>query len=304
LASIIAPSLTLIVDTLLAQAPGHERFLKQRFTDVPAREEQLLTRLSDRIVAIAGKELVRYCADYDWLTRMLLDEELAFRRSRRYRYTTLAEVEQHVYGDDEFMARYMNGLLLTQILWSNHTRAFAFYLDRFLGPAEQGRRMLEIGPGHGLLLAAAAESGRCSEVHGWDISAASLAGTRKALAAIGTTAELSQKGFTSSDQTGETFDLIALSEVLEHLEHPEDALRKLTRLLRPGGRIFIQVPVNSPAPDHLLLLRSPEEAVSFVSGHGFTVIEREFFPATNTTLDEARRLALTISISMICRRST
>jgi ubiquinone/menaquinone biosynthesis C-methylase UbiE len=40
----------------------------------------------------------------------------------------------------------------------------------------------------------------------------------------------------------ESFDLVLCTEVLEHLERPEDALMQLRRLRSPGGRIIVTVP--------------------------------------------------------------
>ncbi|MCC7146650.1 MAG: class I SAM-dependent methyltransferase [Phycisphaeraceae bacterium] len=41
---------------------------------------------------------------------------------------------------------------------------------------------------------------------------------------------------------GELFDLVILSHVLEHILEPVDFLKQLAELLRPGGKIFIDVP--------------------------------------------------------------
>lgn len=37
-------------------------------------------------------------------------------------------------------------------------------------------------------------------------------------------------------------------------------MNTLFAITKPGGHVFIQVPINSPATDHLFLLRSPQEA--------------------------------------------
>jgi len=40
----------------------------------------------------------------------------------------------------------------------------------------------------------------------------------------------------------ETFDIVLLSEVLEHLEQPYEVLNEIYRVLKPGGLFFITVP--------------------------------------------------------------
>src|SRR3990170_4661655 len=38
---------------------------------------------------------------------------------------------------------------------------------------------------------------------------------------------------------GETFDLIVMSDVAEHLKAPDPVFRELARVLRPGGRLLL-----------------------------------------------------------------
>ena len=74
------------------------------------------------------------------------------------------------------------------------------------------------------------------------------------------------------------FDSLVMSEILEHLEEPVAALRAARRVLRSGGLLFVNVPANSPAPDHLFLVESPEHAASLVQQAGFEIIEVQAFP--------------------------
>jgi SAM-dependent methyltransferase len=46
----------------------------------------------------------------------------------------------------------------------------------------------------------------------------------------------------SMDFEDGTFDAVTLIEVLEHLERPADALAQVSRVLRPGGQLFITTP--------------------------------------------------------------
>lgn len=41
-------------------------------------------------------------------------------------------------------------------------------------------------------------------------------------------------------------DCVLLSEVLEHVPHPENLLREAARVLRPGGRVLLTVPFMAP----------------------------------------------------------
>jgi SAM-dependent methyltransferase len=43
-----------------------------------------------------------------------------------------------------------------------------------------------------------------------------------------------------------TFDTVLMTEVLEHLERPADALEEVLRLLRPGGKVILTTPFIWP----------------------------------------------------------
>jgi 2-polyprenyl-3-methyl-5-hydroxy-6-metoxy-1,4-benzoquinol methylase len=199
------------------------------------------------------------------------------------------------------MLRYMRGLLMTQIFWSNHAASMRFYLNEFLIGNAAGYDLLEIGPGHGLLFSRAIADTRSGSVVGWDLSVASVAATREALDKLEVTRpyRLEVRDLFESNECGEAYDAVVFSEVLEHMEEPGKALDAIRGVMRPRGRLYINVPINSPAPDHLLLLRSPDEALSFVKSHGFEIERTGFFPATNYSLEAALKHALTISVCII-----
>lgn len=43
-----------------------------------------------------------------------------------------------------------------------------------------------------------------------------------------------------------SFDIAVCNAVLEHVEDPTGAIEELSRVLRPGGRIWVEVPFNQP----------------------------------------------------------
>ncbi len=44
------------------------------------------------------------------------------------------------------------------------------------------------------------------------------------------------------DEVGSDYDIVVAGDVVEHLSRPLDLLRQVTRLLRPGGQLFLSVP--------------------------------------------------------------
>ena len=304
-----APALRRLVTETLAAWPDHDRFLTRRFEGgvaAPTTEEGAHAELlAEAILRLAGDTLPTVIGDYQWMCARVLEEELHFRRTGGYRRTSFAEALTEVYQNREYMGRYMNGLLLSQVLWGNHTAVSAWYDRVFLGNNPPGHRHLEVGPGHGLLLWLAARDADCGEATGWDISETSLEATRRCLDSLGVDrpVRLQKANVLEPLPKEDRFDSIVVSEILEHLEAPGLALRHLAEVLEPEtGRIFVNMPVNSPAPDHIFLLREPEEVIKLVEDAGLTVHESAVFPATGYTEAQARRHSLTMSVALIATR--
>jgi 2-polyprenyl-3-methyl-5-hydroxy-6-metoxy-1,4-benzoquinol methylase len=297
------PHLARLVGSQLAVFPEHISFLSKRFSALSGTEFNFAEQIAEKIIQIAGVNLDRICTDYRWLSDIILNEELHFRRTGRYRLSTFAEADAQVYSNGELMPRYMNGVLASQLWWRNHTEMLQYFRDDFVARNPSGFRHLEIGPGHGLFLYFAAASANCMSAEAWDVSDASLRSTRCALAAIDLAREVVLKKVNIFDAPREQFTSIAFSEVLEHLERPQDALAILHRLLSDDGRLFLNVPVNSPAPDHLYLFETPELILQMIVEAGFAVESSRFSPCTGATLERARKKKLTISVGVIVRKA-
>ncbi len=295
------PQLSALTASILEAWPQHEAFIAKRFAEPTPAHMTLVEKLSDMICTLGEGQWSNLAADYRWTCEMLLEEELHFRRSGGYRYTTFAEAEALVYSDTPLMTRYINGLLVTQVLWANHTGALKFFIESFLGQSKPDYRLLEIGPGHGLFLYFAATQTAFGHLEAWDVSAASIASTRHALQRLGVEERLTLRKCDLFDgEAPETlFDCAVMSEVLEHLENPLEALQKVRGVLAPGGRIFINAPCNSPAPDHLYLFESPEHISDLVAQAGFSVLETAIFPLTGYSEERARKAKLTLSCAVI-----
>jgi 2-polyprenyl-3-methyl-5-hydroxy-6-metoxy-1,4-benzoquinol methylase len=296
------PNVATLIDAQLQAFPEHETFLQVRFRELSAENLKFADDVALLILRIAGENLEQCCADYRWLTQIVLEEEIFFRRENRYRLTTFAEALANVYSDRVYMTRYMNGLLLSQLWWANHTQVLHQFRDVYLPAIPAGASHLEIGPGHGLYLYLAASGPQRLDVSSWDVSEASLDLVRASFAALGLTRPVTLSLTDMFEPSTKLFDSITLSEVLEHLEEPDRALATIARLLKPGGHTFINVPVNSPAPDHITLYRAPEDAVAAVAAAGLEIVSTMFAPATGASLARARKLALTISTAIIARK--
>jgi 2-polyprenyl-3-methyl-5-hydroxy-6-metoxy-1,4-benzoquinol methylase len=297
------PTLGAMITQQLRVFPKHEKYLSRRFRSAAPADLAFCEWLCGPIMRATGARLPTYCDDYRWLCGMLLEEELFFRRENRYRLSTFAEAERTVYADRLFMARYLNGLFMTQLWWQNHSNVLRYYRDVFLSGNKQNYKHLEIGPGHGLFLVLAASAPNAGSIAGWDVSPASIAATQEAMLAMGASRPFKLSLVNMFEAPVEQFDSVTFSEVLEHLEDPASALAAISKLLAPDGRAFIHAPVNSPAPDHLWLFRSPEEIVDLVEQSGLVIEDTLFAPATGATLQTAREKALTISTVVVAGKT-
>ncbi len=289
-----------IVAAVLEEWPDHKKFIDRRFS---LGDDAAVDRVADLVLPLVADDLPRFAADYHFICDLSLTEELEFRRSGRYRLSTFAEADREVYSNHAFMTRYMNGLLMSELFWSNHTSVIDTYERDYLPQLSPGYAHLEIGPGHGLLLSQVAQDERASKISGWDLSPASLDATRHSLDLLGVTREVTlAKRDLFEDSDDERFDSIVVSEVLEHMEDPAAALRSLHKRLTPGGRIFVNFPLNSPMPDHLYLLSTPDQACALVADAGLTIESTRFFPMSGYKLERAIKAALTISCVIVGRR--
>ncbi|MFN8007208.1 MAG: class I SAM-dependent methyltransferase, partial [Terriglobia bacterium] len=96
-------------------------------------------------------------------------------------------------------------------------------------------RILEIGCGRGLLLRHLSQLGH--ECHGTERSELAAQRARKTVGLRIYTLPLEQCGIEPH-----SFDLVILWHVLEHLEEPEHTLTVVHQLLKPGGKLLLEVP--------------------------------------------------------------
>jgi 2-polyprenyl-3-methyl-5-hydroxy-6-metoxy-1,4-benzoquinol methylase len=294
-----SPSLQRLLRLQIEEYPASSKFFNRRFAGVTADELKNLETIAFHVSKLIEGREAQFAQDYAWLCDMQIAEELHFRRHGRYRLSTFAEALEQVYANKPFMTRYMNGLLMTQLWWSNHSAVSAYYRDVFLAGNKPGYAHLEIGPGHGLFLYFAAIDPRAGSIEGWDISEASAEQTRHALTLLGLTRMPVLRLQDMFETPTGAFDSIVFSEVLEHMEKPGEALGVLRDRLSADGRLFINMPINSPAPDHLFNAESPEALVAFVGAHGLKVVDSAFYPGTNQTLEQSRAKKLTINCALI-----
>ncbi|MBX9881851.1 MAG: class I SAM-dependent methyltransferase [Sphingomonas sp.] len=299
------PAIQALVDAVIAVWPEHQAYLDKSFA---ARTEALLDtsdRMAAAVLELAADNVAGAAADYRWLCDRIREEELNFARTDAYRFSTFAETNAHVYADDAFMQRYMNGLLFSHVLWFMHASSLHFFTQRLAARVQRGGKVLEVGSGHGLLLFIALRDLGLDEAVAWDLSPVSLDHTRAALARLGAVgkARFAVQDMHEARSTGERFDLVILSHLLEHLEEPGRALETVGALLAPGGVLFVNIPLNAPMPDHIQLLRAPEEVEAMLRAGGFRVLEFAAHTTQAMPLGKALKRKAAVTCSVIAERA-
>lgn len=305
------PSLETLVKGVLTSWPDHEKYLDSSFSN---RSESGLfdsDRLAKAIILMSQRVpggLATLYDDYRYMAEVIvLPEEIYFRRKGEYRLKTFEDANREVYSNGELMEHYMNGLAVSDVLWEHHAGAVSAYLNKYLPGLAPGARHLEVGPGHGFFLYFAAADPRVATLTGWDVSPTSLDQTRQVLDILGVEKQVDlqmQNMFEVGEQPAADakFDSIVISEVLEHVEDPHLALRILSAWLRPGGKIWINVPVNSPAPDHIYQFHNIEETHALVRDCGLEIVEHDSFPMSGSTLEKVIKRKQTISCVITAAR--
>ncbi|MFA6110211.1 MAG: class I SAM-dependent methyltransferase [Candidatus Latescibacterota bacterium] len=120
-------------------------------------------------------------------------------------------------------------------------------LVRMLAPSA-GERMMDLGCGSGWLAARCRRTG--AEVHAVDLSPRGVAAARRRFPEVDRfhVADVYRLPFQPA-----SFDALVLSEVLEHLTEPVQALVEVRRVLLPGGRLLICVPYRERILQHLCI---------------------------------------------------
>jgi SAM-dependent methyltransferase len=300
----LAPATRSFVEDILAAYPEHEGYLAKSFRNRSRSTARLAEQTAGLIRRLHAGDHRRLVEGYLWICRMVMEEELHFRREGPYRNSSFAEVNATVYQNTADMVLYMDGLLATEVLWSQHARCMDFYVNTFVPKLPTGFRHLEIGPGHGLLLHYTALAAECGTLEAWDISPTSLELTAECLARLGAPRSVELRARNVLEEAVDRaahFDSVTFSEVFEHLDDPLRALRNIRGLLAADGLLYVNVPVNSPAVDHIYHLKSPSEAVALVEAAGFTVDETLCAPVAGYSLTRAIKADASISVALVAR---
>lgn len=142
----------------------------------------------------------------------------------------------------------------------------------------RGRRVLEVGSGTGTLLA-------LFQAHGWEVIGVEPTPSFVSFARSNFGLKIIEGFFDPDDFEAESFDVVLMGEVIEHLSDPAAVLEGTRRILKPGGTLFIDTP-NVLRPNRVRLDRffrgehlvwfSPRTLRAMLEKTGFKVVAHEW----------------------------
>ncbi|MDK1032052.1 MAG: class I SAM-dependent methyltransferase [Planctomycetia bacterium] len=161
--------------------------------------------------------------------------------------------------------------------YRNLARVFDHHAARVFRYATGGR-LLDIGCAYGFLLERFEDD---FETHGIDISNHAIKVAKERLKKSNLLVHDIAQQLPFADGF---FDVVTAADVLEHVRNPKQVLKNVTRVLRPGGMLYVASPNNNlvrqllyKIPDHLehhVSLMHIAEMVACLERLGYEVLEK------------------------------
>lgn len=173
-----------------------------------------------------------------WLERLGLSSEHTFIlqamssfESRARAYTKAALPRASDYEHEKFVGDWLKK--------GKNAAAFVADFKRQVGDPS-GRKILDVGFGNGLMLAAFARSG--AKAYGLETESSLLKLAEAQFLTDGLNATLKVYDGRTFPFLDNYFDYCYSTSVLEHMSYPAEVLREIARVLVPGGRFYLSFP--------------------------------------------------------------
>lgn len=250
---------------------------------------------------------IEYIAEcYRTLVKDTMKEQMFFLKNNyQYRYDKFEDVADDVYYDKEYMQQYMIGLGVSQYIWRNHIGLRRWFEDKF--KHVRGENYLEIGPGHGNYFVTAMQDFSCARYDAVDISETSVELTKKFIKHTMGEQENIEYTVKKMDffelENDNTYDIIVMGEVLEHVQAPLEMLKKIKELAKQNAMIFVSTVINAPEKDHIYLFKNKEEVFSLCKEAGLNLLDYKCFTANDIAVEQAEESKAPIIIGTMITKN-
>lgn len=295
---IIGKNLVSIITVIKKHWPEHIPFLNKSLNQLSEDVLNNADSSADIILKVYSQRIDEIVINYKKTCKVMLEEELFFRRNKEYRFKTLQEVDNYFNEKDNFHKVYYDGLLLSQVLWANHAES-NFYLQKVCNNLSP-ESLLEIGCGHGLLINQLAKLLSKTSCSAWDINQEAVENTSKMSEIMGLENKVNVSindfcNYENEKCCSKKFQVIVLFEILEHIENPLKALLQIRNILEKNGKLIVSIPINSPAPDHIVLFEDDKQIDKLALDSQLFVEKKVLIPQTGYDIDNAIQKKATIS---------
>jgi 2-polyprenyl-3-methyl-5-hydroxy-6-metoxy-1,4-benzoquinol methylase len=292
-----------LINEILGQNKLHRRVLEAEYGSLSSQErEDLLAYM--KYCAGNGISIDHLAKSYNLVVKDMVKEQIHFKRSRNYRFSSYAEVAGLVYDNPEYMGMYMYGLAISTFLWQNHRLMRKFFIDSI--PKDAGGSYIEVGPGHGHYFIEAMKATHYKRFVGIDISATSAKMTEDIISGgfYGTFSgyEIINADFLSFPSEAQ-YDALVMSEVIEHVENPKAFLDRAYEVTTARPFIYLSTCINAPAVDHITLFRTMDDVRGLIDACRLTIEKELVVPYNSTTLEKSVAEALPINVALVLSKA-
>lgn len=288
-----------LIEVILGKKPMHRKFLKSALTQLTDEERADAERYIN-FLTTEGASVEDLAECYLTIVHDTFREEMFFKETKRYRFSTYAEAATAAYDNPDYMRRYMIGLALSSFWWINHVQMRRFFNDCI--PRHKGGIYREVGPGHGLYFLDAMSITNFDVYEGVDISATSVELTNRIINSghFGhfDKARVWREDFLTAEFE-ELADALVMGEVLEHVENPEMFLSRAHDVTTDSAFIFLTTCFNSPAIDHIYNPESVEGLRDLVVRAGFKVVKSCVIPKVGCSIDQCMHEQLPVNVALL-----
>jgi SAM-dependent methyltransferase len=221
-------------------------------------------RIMQDILAASGRSMPEIAALLRQLVQMRLNGSHAL---------PFDEAKAEIY--DQFY--YPVGAHITFALQPSAIARLGFVLQAVADTGLEQGAVADLGCGPGVMLAEILLSQPGWQGFGLDISRTSVRYARRLAAhkAVADRAEITEGDVARLPYPTASLDVVVASEVLEHVPDLPGALREIRRVLRPGGRAAITLPLETHVATHIHSVESREAAIWRLETAGLAVLSCE-----------------------------